>query len=119
MKTQTLELLDYEKRNWALLEDLTKKHSPLKSYDTEENYYKGIITPISWCKNGMPVKHSLFMEEGIEMVLEPHNEEICFLGYSNKTVLIKGALSQSDFLGDYLLHVTEPPILGIDLKHSG
>jgi len=111
MLTQVHSLYEYEKRDWSGITDLSERYIQPKTYDFEENYYQGIVTPISWDKNDTPSKYSLYMEEGIELVLSPQDEEQCLKEFSNKSVLVKGMLSKSDFFGDYLLFFSKISIL--------
>ncbi len=111
MFNQMHSLYEYEKRDWSGIVDLSERHIQPKTNDFEENYYQGIVTPISWDKNDVPTKFSLYMDEGIELLLSPQNEQQCLIEYSNKSVLVKGVLSKSDFFGDYLLFFSKISIL--------
>lgn len=112
----TQSLYEYEKRNWEGIEDLSSRHESLQSYDTEEYYYEGVITPISWDKNDNPTEYSLYMKEGLEMHLSPQEKKRCLAEFTNKTVLVKGVVSRSDFFGDYLLHYSKVSLLKDNLS---
>ena len=51
------------------------------------------------------------MNEGLELHLKPQEQMIPLSTFTNKTVLVKGLISRSDFFGDYLLFFSEVSLL--------